>query len=124
MLGGGPARGKCGHTRGEQERPAASGERVPDGLDRGPLGRGRAGRVRPVVPVGEVDDGLGLLSSVADAPAVVQVPAPRAGALRLQGCGGGIGPGQAGDLVALGKQFVDHGGADPSGGSGNEDAHG
>ena len=45
-------------------------------------------------------------------------------ALGLQGCGGRVGPGQPDDLVARSEQFVDGGGADPAGRSGDEDAHG
>ena len=70
-----------------------------------------------------MDDGLGVRGARADAVEVVEVPAPDPGALGLEGRGGGVGAGEPGDLVTGGEQLVDRGGADPAGGSGDENAH-
>src|SRR4029077_6678115 len=119
-----PALGEAGDARGEQEGAAGAGERLADGLDRGSLGCGRVGRVGPIVLVREVDDGLGGLGASTDAREVVEVTAADASPLRLQGSGGSVGPGEPGDLVPGGKKLIDGGGTDPSGGPGDENAHG
>ena len=72
---------------------------------------------------GEMDHRVGVLGAGADAVEVVEVAAADADALRLERRGGGVGPGQPGDLVTGGEQFVDDGGADPPGRSGDENAH-
>ena len=123
-LRGGPARGEAGDARGEQKGVAGAGERIAYGLDRGSLGRGRGGRVGPVVLVGQMDDGLGGLGASPDAGEIVEVAAVNASPLRLQRCGGSISPGQPGDLVSGGEKLIDGGRTDPSGGSGNENTHG
>jgi len=122
-LGGRPSLSQGGDAGSDQERAARAGEDVADGLGRVPFGRVRGGHVRPVVLVGQVDDGLGVVRAGPDAVEVVEVAAADPGTLRLDGSGGRIGPGQAGDLVTCREQFVDHGGTDPTGGSGDEDAH-
>ncbi|GAA3161301.1 hypothetical protein GCM10020001_102000 [Nonomuraea salmonea] len=116
--------GEAGDAGGEQERPVAAFEGVAEGLDGGALGGVGAGQVAPVVLVGQVDDGLGRLGAGAQAVEVVEVAAVDVGALGLQRGGGGVGPGQAGDLVPGGEQVVDDGRADPAGGSGDENVHG
>ena len=98
----GPALGEAGHAGGEQEGAVGPDQRVADGLDGGPLGGGGRGRVGPVVLVREVNDGLGVLGPGPDAPEVVEVTAADAGPLGLEGGGGSVGPGQAGDLVSGG----------------------
>jgi hypothetical protein len=123
VLRGRPARGEAGHAGGEQEGTAGAGERVADGLDRGALGCGRVGRVGPVVLVREVDDSLGGLGASTDAREVVEVTAADASPLRLEGSGGGVGPGEPGDLMPGGEKFTDGVGTDPSGGPGDENAH-
>ena len=74
--------------------------------------------------VREVDDGVGGLGASPDAGEIVEVAAADLDPLGRQGRGGGVGPGQPGDLVSGGEQFIDGGGADPAGGSGDENAHG
>jgi hypothetical protein len=73
-----------------------------------------------------MDDGLGVLGAGADAVEVVEVvevAVADVGALRLQRRGGRVRPGQSGDLVARCEQLVDHGRADPSRGSSDENVH-
>ncbi len=123
VLPGGPALGEGGDARGEQEGAVGADERIADGLDRGSLGCARGGRVGPVVLVREMDDGFGVLSASTDAREIVEVTAADLDPLCLEGSGGSVGPGEPGDLVPGGEKFIDGGGADPSGGSGDENAH-
>jgi len=124
VLAGGPAPGEAGDARGEQEGAAGAGQRIAYGLDRGSLGRGRCGWVGPVVLVREVDDGLGGLGARTDAGQIVEVAAVDVSPLGPEGGGGSAGPGQTGDLMPGGEKLIDGGGTDPSGGSGDENAHG
>src|ERR1700722_17210699 len=71
-----------------------------------------------------MDDGLGGLGASPNAGKIVKVAAVNASPLRLQRCGGSIRPGQPGDLMSGGEKLIDGGRTDPSGGSGNENAHG
>ena len=71
-----------------------------------------------------MDDGLGGLGASPDAGEIVEVTALDASPPSLQHRGGSIRPGQPGDLVPGGEQLIDGGRTDPSGGSGNENAHG
>ncbi len=71
-----------------------------------------------------MDDRLGGLGASPDAGQIVEVTAQGAGPLGLDNGGGSIGPGQPGDLMPGGEKLIDGGGADPSGGSGDEYAHG
>ena len=85
----------------EQERPAA----VPTSVSAMVWTAARsaafeAARLETVVLVREMDDGLRVRDADADAVQVVEVPAAYAGALRLEGRDGRVGPGQSGDLVA------------------------
>jgi len=123
-LRGRPALGEAGHARGEQEGAVGAGERIAYGLDRGSLGCARGGRVGPVVLVREMDDGFGGLRASTDAREIVEVTAADASPLGRQGSGGSVGPGEPGDLMSGGEKFIDGGGTDPSGGSGDENAHG
>ena len=84
VLACGPALGEAGDARREQERTAAADERVADGLDCGPLGRVRDGRVGEVVLVREMDDGVGILGAGADAVEIVQIAPADPGALGLR----------------------------------------
>jgi hypothetical protein len=124
VLAGGPALGESRDARGEKERALRAGQHIADGLHRRSLGRRRAGHIRPVVLVREMDDGFGALRAGPDAREVVQVAAQDLSPLGLEGSGGSIGPGEPGDLMPGGQKLVDGGGADPSGGSGNENTHG
>ena len=70
-----------------------------------------------------------MTASAASAPArmlaeVVEVAAADESTLRLEGRGGSVGSGEPGDLMPGGEKFIDGGGTDPSGGSGDENAHG
>jgi hypothetical protein len=124
VLAGRPALGEAGHARGEEEGAAGAGQRVADGLDRGSLGGDRVGRVGPVVLVREVDDGFGCLGAGPDAPEIVEVAAADLRPFCLERGGGSVGSGEPGDLMPGGEKFIDGGGTDPSGGSGDENAHG
>jgi hypothetical protein len=124
VLSGRPALGEASGARGEQEGAVGAGERIAYGLDRGSLGCARGGRVGPVVLVREMDDGFGGVSASTDAREIVEIAAADASPLGLEGGGGGVGPGEPGDLMSGGEKFIDGGGADPSGGSGDENAHG
>jgi hypothetical protein len=70
-----------------------------------------------------MDDGLGGLGASPDAREIVQVAAADANPLRLKGSGGCVRPGEPGDLMPGGEKFIDDGGADPSGGPGDENVH-
>ena len=70
-----------------------------------------------------MDDGVGVLGARPDAREIVEVAAADVAPFACEGRGGSVGPGEPGDLVAGGEQFVDDGGTDPSGGSGDENAH-
>ncbi len=89
----------------------------------------QVGRVEEIPEVGDfltydiLDDSIIVVRTGPDAVEVVEVAEADPGPLRLDGSGGRIGPGHAGDLVTCREQFVDHGGTDPTGGSGDEDAH-
>src|ERR1700691_3640854 len=124
VLRGRPARGEAGDARGEQEGPVGAGERIAYGLDCGSLGRGRGGHVGEVVLVREMDDGFGGLGASPDAREIVEVTPADVSPLGLDGGGGSIGPGEPGDLMPGGEKFIDGGGTDPSGGSGDKNAHG
>jgi hypothetical protein len=71
-----------------------------------------------------MDDGLGGLSASTDAREIVEVTAADANTFGLECSGGSVGPGEPGDLMSGGEKFIDGGGTDPSGGSGDENAHG
>src|SRR5271169_6676870 len=74
--------------------------------------------------VREMDDGFGGLRARADAREVVEVTAADKSPLGLEGSGGSVGAGEPGDLMSGGEKFIDGGGTDPPGGSGDENAHG
>ena len=69
---------------------------------------------REVVVVAEVDDAVGGRGAGAQAVEVVEVAAAHLGAERGDRRGGGVGAGEADDLVAGGEQLGDDGGADPA----------
>ena len=70
-----------------------------------------------------MDDAVGGLGRGAQTVEVVQVAADELGAPLGEPGGGGVGAGQADDRVAVLPEFRDEGGADMSGGSGDEHAH-
>src|SRR5580693_9183854 len=119
-----PALDEAGDARSEQEGAIGADECVADGLDGGSLGRGRGGRVGPIVLVGEMDDGFGGLGPSTDAGEIVEVTAADLSPLGLEGGGGGVGPGEPGDLMPGLKQLIDGSGTDPSRGSCDENTHG
>src|SRR5208282_3369224 len=124
VLHGRPALGEAGDARGEQEGAAGAGERFTYGLDRGSLGCARGRGVGPVVLVRKMDDGFGGLGASPDAREIVEITPADASPLCLDGSGGSVGPGEPGDLMSRSEKFVNGGGTDPSGGSGDENAHG
>lgn len=124
VLGRRPPVGQTGESRRQEERLARVDECVSDGLRGGSFGGVGSGHVRPVVLVGEVDDGVGLLRPGSNGVQIVEVAAADRDPLALE-CGGGrVGAGQSADGVASGQQFVDDGAADPTRSSGDEDVHG
>jgi hypothetical protein len=70
-----------------------------------------------------MDDGLGGLGASTDAGEIVEVTAADASPLRPQCCGRSVRPGQSSDLMSGGEKLIDGGRTDPSGRSGNENAH-
>ena len=74
--------------------------------------------------VREVEDGFGGFGAGPDAREIVEVTAADTRSLGLEGSGGSVGPGEPGDLMPGGEKFIDGSGADPSGGSSDENAHG
>src|SRR5690606_21450623 len=77
-----------------------------------------------VVLEGQVDDAVGRSGGCGEAAEIVEVASVRLGAGSRQSGGGLVRAGQADDLVSRCEEFGDEGGADVSGGSGDEYAHG
>ena len=81
-------------------------------------------RAHRLVLEGQVDDAVGLGGCLAQAVEVVQVAAADLGAGRRERGRRAVGTGQADDLMPGPQQLGDDRGADVSGRTGDEDAHG
>ena len=71
-----------------------------------------------------MDDGFGGLDPSTNAGEIFEITAADVSPLGVEDGGGGVGPGEPGDLMAGGEKFIDGGGTDPSRGSCDENAHG
>jgi hypothetical protein len=72
---------------------------------------------------GEVGHGVGAGGAGAQRVEVGQLAAQHLDAAGGEGVGGGRGASEADDLMSCREQFGRHGGSDPAGCSGDEDAH-
>ncbi len=71
----------------------------------------------------QVDDPVGRRRGGAQLVEIVEGPAQRLGAARGEGGGRGVGAGEPDDLVTRADELGDDGGADPTGGAGDQYAH-
>ncbi len=102
-------------------------ERGADRLDDAQVGFGGAGEfagIGQLVLEGEMDHAICLGRRGAEAVEVVERAAPDLDASGRQRGGGRVGPREADDGVAGGKEIGDDGGADVAGGAGDEETHG
>jgi hypothetical protein len=120
----GGATGDGAYARSDQEGPIRSNKSVADRFDSRALGAVRAGLVGEIVFVGQVDDRVGTRGSRTQAVQIVEVAALHSGSLGGEGFCGCGGSGEPNNLVSRGEQFVNYGGANPSGCSSNKYAHG
>lgn len=105
---------------------AGAGQRVPERLHDGYVGRCRTGEVSGEhggVVEREMDDGVRVDCGLAQAGRVAQVAALRLGTHGLDGGGRGVGSRQAYDLVSALDQFRHYSRGDVAAGAGDEDTH-
>ena len=110
-------------SRGADERPIGSNERLAHGFDSAQIRLGRAHKVVEVVSEGEVDDTVGRCGGGPQTVEVLEVALLHVDTFRRQGGGGLVGAGQAGDLVPGLQEFVDDGRTDVSTRAGYKDTH-
>ncbi len=111
----------------DDERLAAAGKGLAEGLDGCAVGAGGAGEIPgegDVMLEREVDDAVGRARGVAEDVEVVERSRAHFGARGPQGLGRSAGAGEAGDDVAGGDQVGDEPAADPAGCSGDKNTHG
>jgi hypothetical protein len=110
-------------ARGDDERPIGAHEGRANGLDRLQVRLGGLLHAGEVVVVREVDHPVRVGHAGAQAVGIVQAAAVDLGADRGERFGGSVRAGEAEDLMSGVEKLRDDGRADPSGCSGDEDAH-
>ncbi len=110
-------------SRGADERPIGSNERLAHRFDSAQVCLGRAHKVVEVVSEGEVDDTVGRCGGVPQTVEVLEVAPPHVNTLGRQGGGRLVGAGQAGDLVPGLQEFADDSRTDVPTRTGHKDTH-
>ncbi|OIQ69852.1 hypothetical protein GALL_485440 [mine drainage metagenome] len=110
-------------ARRDQQRAAATGERVAEGFDRRAVDARGVVHAREIVQVSEVDDAVDLARRGVQRGQVLERAADDFGAERRDLGRCRVGAHEPDDLVAGGDQFDGAGRADPARSTGDENAH-